>query len=277
MDQERGFHCICGHGYKSNGVECVPVCSQGCVRGVCVKPNQCQCDFGYVGANCSIQCQCNGHSNCAGPDQLNKCLECHNNTVGPQCEKCKSYFVGDPTNNGECVPCVDYCNGHTHVCINDSITSFPFGPDGLEALLAEGPTMHARCVECANNTTGAKCDTCVEGFFRETDDLREPCRPCECHGHGSICDPVTGEKCNCQNNTESDPSCQANPRSNMKCWQLQCSKCRESFMGTPTNGHQCYKQMSVDLKFCLDTKLIEDCKMKPKPLYPGHSVSGPQF
>ncbi|CAH0390198.1 unnamed protein product [Bemisia tabaci] len=272
VDQERGFHCICGHGYKSNGVECVPVCSQGCVRGVCVKPNQCQCDFGYVGANCSIQCQCNGHSNCAGPDQLNKCLECHNNTVGPQCEKCKSYFVGDPTNNGECVPCVDYCNGHTHVCINDSITSFPFGPDGLEALLAEGPTMHARCVECANNTTGAKCDTCVEGFFRETDDLREPCRPCECHGHGSICDPVTGEKCNCQNNTESDPSCQANPRSNMKCWQLQCSKCRESFMGTPTNGHQCYKQMSVDLKFCLDTKLIEDCKMKPKPLYPGHSV-----
>lgn len=27
-------------------------------------------------------------------------------------------------------------------------------------------------------------------------------------------------------------------------------------MGKPTDGHQCYKQMSVDLKFCLDAKLI---------------------
>lgn len=41
----------------------------------------CECDFGYVGANCSIQCVCNGHSNCEGPDKLDKCLECHNNTM----------------------------------------------------------------------------------------------------------------------------------------------------------------------------------------------------
>lgn len=34
-----------------------------------------------MGANCSIQCVCNGHSNCEGPDKLDKCLECHNNTM----------------------------------------------------------------------------------------------------------------------------------------------------------------------------------------------------
>lgn len=53
----------------------------GCVRGQCIQPNKCLCDFGYVGANCSIQCQCNGHANCEGPDKLDKCLECHNNTM----------------------------------------------------------------------------------------------------------------------------------------------------------------------------------------------------
>lgn len=43
-------------------------------------------------------------------------------------------------------------------------------------------------------------------------------------------------------------------------------------MGTPTDGHQCYKQMSVDLKFCLDAKLLDECKTKPNPIYPGQTV-----
>lgn len=53
----------------------------GCVRGQCVQPNKCECDFGYVGVNCSIQCLCNGHSDCEGPDKLETCLKCHNNTM----------------------------------------------------------------------------------------------------------------------------------------------------------------------------------------------------
>lgn len=101
---------------------CVPMCTQGCVRGTCIEPNVCRCDFGYVGANCSIQCQCNGHSNCAGPDRLDVCLECHNNTMGPQCDKCLPLFVGNPADNGQCVPCLEYCNGHTRICINESMT-----------------------------------------------------------------------------------------------------------------------------------------------------------
>ena len=44
---------------------------------------------------------------------------------GRQCEKCKPLFVGDPSNNGQCVPCIEYCNGHTPFCINDSMESFP--------------------------------------------------------------------------------------------------------------------------------------------------------
>lgn len=119
----------------------------------------------------------------------------------------------------------------------------------------------------------------MEGNFRGTEDHRAACRPCECHGHGDTCDPVTGEKCNCANNTESDATCQSTSgnKNNHQCWMLQCSKCRDSYSGTPTEGHQCYKQMSVDYKFCLDAKLIEECKMKPKPLNVAQTVSKIDF
>ncbi|XP_015121638.1 multiple epidermal growth factor-like domains protein 8 [Diachasma alloeum] len=292
FDLEEGFECMCGDGYKNETAlpfnefgrkTCVPMCTQGCVRGTCVEPNVCRCDFGYVGANCSIQCQCNGHSNCAGPDKLDECLECHNNTMGPQCDKCQPLYVGNPADNGQCVPCLDYCNGHTRICINESMTvSDPNSVDrmSIELLtkqLVEGPVAKAKCVNCGNNTRGDKCGECVPGYFRGTEDLRDVCRQCECHGHGFTCDPVTGEKCNCGNNTESEPSCTPGPSKGtivqgIPCWKAQCSKCRENYAGTPTGGHQCYKTVTVDNKMCFDSKLIDECKMKPKPLNPGQTV-----
>ncbi|KAK0091776.1 hypothetical protein PV326_002712 [Microctonus aethiopoides] len=294
-DLPEGFECECGDGYKNETTwsvnefsrkTCVPMCTQGCVRGTCIEPNVCRCDFGYVGANCSIQCQCNGHSNCAGPDKLNDCLKCHNNTRGQQCDKCEPLYVGNPADNGQCVPCLEYCNGHTRICINESMTvSDPYSIDrmSIELLtkqLVEGPVANAKCINCGNNTKGDKCGECVSGYFRGTEDLRDVCRPCECHGHGFTCDPVTGEKCNCGNNTESEPSCTSGPTKGNNvgvhvgtpCWMVQCSKCRENYAGTPTMGHQCYKTVTVDNKMCFDSKLIDECKMKPKPLNPGQTV-----
>lgn len=95
-----------------------------------------------------------------------------------------------------------------------------------------------------------------------------------------MCDPVSGEKCNCQNNTESDPTCQSSGLPNRRssktndilCWMHQCSKCRDTYLGTPTDGHQCYKQMSVDSRFCINAKPLDECKTKPRPLYPGQTV-----
>ncbi|XP_014282328.1 multiple epidermal growth factor-like domains protein 8 [Halyomorpha halys] len=272
IDQEDGYKCICAKGYSDHGGDCVPVCSQGCVRGRCTAPDTCKCDFGYVGSNCSIQCLCNGHSDCLGPDKLDECLDCKNNTQGPQCSRCKPLFVGDPT-DGDCVPCSDYCNGHTDICANETVPEHVLRNKTiteLEEILKEGPTTKAKCFHCTNKTTGDKCGECISGHFRGVEDLRAHCRPCQCHGHGDTCDPVTGEKCNCGNNTESDSSCSG--KGEAQCWALQCSKCRESFLGTPTGGHQCYRGMSVDLKFCLDAKLIEECKLKPKPLAPGQTV-----
>lgn len=265
IDAEIGYECICGKGYREENGTCLPVCSQGCVRGKCVKPNVCDCDFGYVGANCSIQCLCNGHSDCEGPDRLDICLECHNNTMGEQCEKCQPLFVGNPREGKECVPCLDYCNGHTDVCVapdSDPVV-FNMSKSDLERILTQGPPSNATCLRCANSTAGDRCDTCIVGYFRGSEDHRKECRPCQCHGHGNICDPVTGEKCNCGNNTESDATCTAGGGKNSAqlCWSVQCSKCRDSYAGNPIDGHQCYKQITVESRMCFDAKPIGELKV----------------
>ncbi|KAK9888746.1 hypothetical protein WA026_000973 [Henosepilachna vigintioctopunctata] len=273
QDLKFGYECVCGNGYKAGPNGCEPVCTAGCVRGQCVSPNKCLCDFGYVGANCSIQCQCNGHSNCEGPDKLDKCLECHNNTMGSQCEKCKQYFVGDPSNGGQCVPCLDYCHGHTANCVENTTDIESLGINSSKEILMEGPKSNAVCLDCSNFTSGMRCDGCIPGHFRGSENHRDTCRPCDCHGHGDTCDPITGEQCNCKNNTESDVcGGGAIKNSARPCWMVQCSKCKEGYFGTPTSGHQCYKQMSVDSKMCFDAKPIDECKMKPKPLHPGEMV-----
>lgn len=82
---------------------------------------------------------------------------------------------------------------------------------------------------------------------------------------------MTGEKCNCGNNTESDATCTSNKNSAQQCWMVQCSKCRDSYTGNPIDGHQCYKQLTVESKMCFDAKTIDECK-KPAPLKSGQTV-----
>lgn len=276
---------------------------QGCLHGDCLKPNVCRCHFGFVGANCSIQCQCNGHSECAGPEQLDVCLSCQNNTIGAQCTRCKPLFVGDPRNNGQCISCFEYCNGHTPICHSHNFSTSHLSRELLQAgwsraveetwiqLIHQGPKTQAICHACSNLTMGEKCEECVPGNFRGSEDRRKTCRPCECHGHGDMCHQVTGEGCNCNNNTESDPQCRTSAMSGtsfpglslpgrtlsgssgmslpvpVPCWSLQCDKCREYYLGTPTQGHQCYRQMSVDTEYCLDPETQEECNRKPTPLH----------
>ncbi|XP_067133716.1 multiple epidermal growth factor-like domains protein 8 [Centruroides vittatus] len=285
VDTEEKFECKCKQGYVNDGKQCKPVCNQGCMFGTCVEPNKCKCHFGYVGHNCSIQCDCNGHSNCAGPDRLNDCLKCHNNTQGSQCQKCKPFFVGNPTNGGKCIPCKVYCNGHSDLCfssdfLNSSLLSSLSNhwdqylmSEYLE-LVKEGPKDDAICINCQNNTENNRCDQCISGFFKIGDNIKEGCRPCECHGHGDMCNSINGENCNCQNNTENDRQCSQKNSKNMvtPCWQLQCSKCKEYFLGVPTNGHQCYRLMFLDKEYCFDPNTQEECNRKPSPLLPGRTV-----
>ncbi len=62
-----------------------------------------RCHFSYVGESCETLCKCNKHSECAGLNKLDICLNCQNNTMGSQCQFCKPFFVGDPRNGNSCV------------------------------------------------------------------------------------------------------------------------------------------------------------------------------
>lgn len=277
VDLVEEFKCECAEGYKQSNVslECLPICMLGCVHGVCVDPGKCKCDFGYVGDNCSIECACSGHSDCEGPEKLDVCLDCKNNTIGAQCEKCDKFFVGDPKNNGKCVSCLDYCNGHTDICVADKLEGYSnMTKLELEAVLVEGAKINAVCLNCAHQTDGSRCETCNTGFFRGTTNLNDACRKCQCNGHGDTCDPITGEKCNCGDNSENDNTCPAKLDKNsiFHCWMSQCTKCKESYSGHPKSGHQCYKHITIDSKMCLDAKPIEECKAETIPLKGGKTV-----
>lgn len=84
------------------------------------------------------------------------------------------------------------CSGKSRQCVFDAALQRQTG-DGL------------RCLNCADNTDGRRCERCRDGFHRPRD--HERCRPCNCHAKGALsvqcdsvgrcrCKPgVTGDKC----------------------------------------------------------------------------------
>ncbi|XP_033641193.1 multiple epidermal growth factor-like domains protein 8 [Asterias rubens] len=281
-DTLTSFECNCKPGYYQEDEEakCLPVCIPPCIRGSCIKPDLCQCDFGYVGKDCSVKCECNGHSTCAGVDSKSDCLKCMNNTQGPNCEKCLPFFIGDPADGGTCVPCSTYCHGNSEICITEENynlsrdAGLSLDVDNLESFFPIGAVQDAICVNCRNFSAGNMCETCIDGYFKNED----VCQPCQCNGHWDRCDKVTGEDCQCKNNTDT-PSCPTEQYPK-PCWQHQCSACEELFIGTPTDGHQCYRQMHVDQDTCFDPETQTNCPLDSSPLYNGRAsffVVQPKF
>ncbi|XP_076135995.1 multiple epidermal growth factor-like domains protein 8 [Alosa pseudoharengus] len=265
-DLPQDYYCTCRQGYVLSSVtgQCEPVCPQGCVNGTCVSPGVCRCHFGFIGENCSSECHCNKHSNCAGVHQLDKCLECHNNTVGESCDKCKPLFVGSAVGGGTCRPCREICRGNSAVCLSRDeyekalINNYPLDPDSIIQRVAKGPTEDdVVCVNCQNNSMGDKCDNCLTGYFL----LQGKCEKCQCNGHASTCN-MDGSGCPCQNNTET-VNCLPTANDRKECYRLQCAKCKDSFNGSPVKGRQCYRQFNVDNECCFDPTSQTNCFHDP--------------
>ncbi|XP_050786388.1 multiple epidermal growth factor-like domains protein 8 isoform X7 [Gopherus flavomarginatus] len=269
-DRPHGYECACKAGYTLHNASglCRPVCQQGCVNGTCVEPNRCRCHFGYVGENCSVECRCNRHSDCAGVGARDQCLECANHTMGAHCEKCRPLFVGSALNGGTCRPCRVFCRGNSDVCISREELAaarrdparFPLEPSLVPSWVAEGPAEDvAVCVSCQNNSFGEKCESCLHGYFL----LEGRCTRCQCNGHADTCNELDGTGCPCQNNTETGP-CQNSAQADKKdCYKYQCAKCRDSFHGAPVGGLQCYRLISVEQEFCFDPTSQSNCFHQP--------------
>lgn len=56
------------------------------------------------------------------------------------------------------------------------------------------------------------------------------------------------------------------------CWQLQCSKCKEYFLGLPIRNHQCYRHMFLDKDYCFDPETQQECNRRPSLLPQGRTV-----
>nr|XP_020441243.1 basement membrane-specific heparan sulfate proteoglycan core protein isoform X3 [Monopterus albus] len=96
---------------------------------------------------------------------------------------------------------------------------------------------HANDVEecrCPPGYSGLSCEMCSPGFERVPGGVYlGTCTGCNCNGHASACDPISGHCLSCQHNTEGQ----------------QCDKCRSGYFGDPSRGRP------------------DDCKPCPCPYY----------
>ena len=60
-----------------------PSCADGCNgNGRCLSTLECDCDIGFIGETCGVECECNGHSYCVNESAEGKeiCSQCLHNT-----------------------------------------------------------------------------------------------------------------------------------------------------------------------------------------------------
>lgn len=91
-------YCCEGYEKSLTGDGCVPICSNGCVHGVCLAPENCECSMGFTGLACDT-------SRCtAGYAGENCTQQCSEGKYGENCHKqcqCKNNSQCD-FKTGEC-------------------------------------------------------------------------------------------------------------------------------------------------------------------------------
>ncbi|XP_044207348.1 basement membrane-specific heparan sulfate proteoglycan core protein isoform X2 [Thunnus albacares] len=202
---------------------------------------ECRCPPGYAGLSCEMcspafervpggsylgtcaGCNCNGHATACDPIS-GHCLSCQHNTEGPQCDKCRPGYFGDPSRGrpDDCKPCpcpyyetsrrfsdtcfldtdqqptCDACRpGYTGRRCEKCAPGFQGNP-----LLPNGkcvPNQNSKCdnrgtinsnsrpCSCKNNVAGALCDECKAGFFHLSEANPDGCLRCFCMGVTKQC------------------------------------------------------------------------------------------
>ncbi|XP_018794776.1 PREDICTED: multiple epidermal growth factor-like domains protein 11 [Bactrocera latifrons] len=104
---------ICCPGYEGDGVNCVPFCRCGCINGVCVKPDFCECHEGFAKHN-GPHSPCEPIATALREPQPHSCLErCANGTcVDDTCTCAQGWLLQQHEGREICVP---QCNGG---CVN---------------------------------------------------------------------------------------------------------------------------------------------------------------
>ena len=96
----------------------------------------------------------------------------------------------------------------------------------LDSLDASRLASRVEQCQCPKNYRGSSCEECADGYYRVTPGpYLGFCLPCQCNGHSSECDKVTGHCYNCSHNTHGD----------------HCELCDAGYYGDATRGdpHSC--------------------------------------
>uniref|UniRef100_A0A8C7RED3 Heparan sulfate proteoglycan 2 n=1 Tax=Oncorhynchus mykiss TaxID=8022 RepID=A0A8C7RED3_ONCMY len=204
---------------------------------------ECRCPPGYSGLSCEqcstgfervsggnflgscAGCNCNGHASACDPIS-GQCLSCQHNTEGPQCDKCRPGYFGDPRRGrpDDCKPCpcpytetsrrfsdtcfldhdsqatCDACApGYTGRRCEKCASGYqgnPLQPNGKCFTNCESNSKcdirgtvnsNSRPCACKSNVAGSQCDECKSGSFHLTEDNPEGCLQCFCMGVTKQC------------------------------------------------------------------------------------------
>uniref|UniRef100_A0A669AYK6 Heparan sulfate proteoglycan 2 n=1 Tax=Oreochromis niloticus TaxID=8128 RepID=A0A669AYK6_ORENI len=215
---------------------------------------ECRCPPGYTGLSCEMcsagfervpgglylgtcaGCNCNGHATACDPIS-GQCLSCQHNTEGPQCDKCRPGYFGDPSRGrpDDCKPCpcpytetsrrfsdtcflnidqqptCDACRpGYTGRRCEKCAPGYqgnPLLPNGKCVPVCEYTyikEIKRPLHYCFNNVAGALCDECKPGFFHLSGSNAEGCLQCFCMGVTKQCSSSTWnrEQVGCQISSE---------------------------------------------------------------------------
>uniref|UniRef100_A0A674AKG9 Heparan sulfate proteoglycan 2 n=1 Tax=Salmo trutta TaxID=8032 RepID=A0A674AKG9_SALTR len=194
---------------------------------------ECRCPPGYSGLSCEqcstgfervsggnflgscAGCNCNGHASACDPIS-GQCLSCQHNTEGPQCDKCRPGYFGDPRRGrpDDCKPCpcpytetsrrfsdtcfldhdsqatCDACTpGYTGRRCEKCASGYqgnPLQPNGKSRVTWQMCVADVFCV-LQSNVVGSQCDECKSGSFHLMEDNPEGCLQCFCMGVTKQC------------------------------------------------------------------------------------------
>lgn len=175
---------------------------------------RCRCPPEYTGLSCErcssghyrsnlgpylrqcVPCQCNNHSNRCD-EETGYCLDCQENTAGPQCQTCRTGYHGNalssvPGDGCESCACPEARDDHNYAetCGVDSSNNF-------------------YCI-CLEGHTGRYCERCEEGYYGDPARPNNRCQPCDCSGNtdnsrpGAECDSLYGNCLKCLPETKGD-------------------------------------------------------------------------
>ncbi|XP_017281846.1 laminin subunit beta-4 [Kryptolebias marmoratus] len=185
LSSGRFFATSCQHDTQSLSVKCS--CQEGHTGARC---DRCRPgfygDLTLPGAHCKV-CPCNNNidlnDNKACDSLTGECLHCLYNTMGPQCQHCKSGYYGNALQQ-DCKECSCDRRG-------TELTRCPL----------EGPCFcspETGLCPCRAGVRGDLCDECEDGFWNLN--RESGCQPCSCdpvNSISNICNKVTGQ-CSCR-------------------------------------------------------------------------------